>query len=216
MRQRVSDVAAAIKQPSLLGLLRRFLFDQLNHESQLSSSDLPLSACLQFSGQISVFYSATASFYAPSDPSGIHGMRREHIRATPSWQSGVARRDCIFVNSNPDLDGMRGLDVARVLLFFSCRFYDIVYPCALVHWFRRMGDEPDEVTGMWIVQPEVSNGGKPTLAVVHLDCIIRTAHLIGKCGSRFIPQVHCNQSMDLFQSFYVNKFADHHAFSIAY
>ncbi|KAF8805466.1 hypothetical protein BYT27DRAFT_7104486 [Phlegmacium glaucopus] len=35
---------------------------------------------------ISVYHSAVASFYAPSDPSGIQGMHCEWIQSTPSWR----------------------------------------------------------------------------------------------------------------------------------
>lgn len=43
-------------------------------------------------------------------------------------------------------------DVARVRLFFSFRFCGKFYPCALVHWYSRIGDSPDEDTGMWRVR----------------------------------------------------------------
>jgi hypothetical protein len=68
---------------------------------------------------------------------------------------------------------MRGLVVGRVRLFFSFKFQKKFYPCALVQWFSHIGDEADEDTGMWIVKPD------PTLSVVHLDTILRAAHLIG-------------------------------------
>jgi hypothetical protein len=112
---------------------------------------------------------------------------------------------------------MRGLEVARVRLFFSFMFREEVYPCALVHWFGRIGDEPDEDTGMWMVQPELDITGRPLLSVIHLDCIFRAAHLIGICGQASIPRnLLFHDSLDAFKSFYANKFADHHAFAIAF
>ena len=42
---------------------------------------------LKMISQVSVFHSAVATFYALSDISGIRGMRREHIRSTPSWHA---------------------------------------------------------------------------------------------------------------------------------
>jgi hypothetical protein len=165
---------------------------------------------------IYVCFSAAATYYAPSDPSGIGGMRREHIRAAPSWRQGLARYDCAFVNSHPELEGMHGLDVVRVLLFFSFMFNDVTYPCALVRWFSLVGEERDEDTGMWVVQPEVTDGGSPVISIVHLDCIFRAAHLLPIYGNDPIPNtVSFHNSLDVFTTFYVNKYADHHAFEIA-
>ena len=48
-------------------------------------------------GRIEVFNSAIATFHAPSDISGIAGMRREHIRAMPSWRNGPARYDTVLI-----------------------------------------------------------------------------------------------------------------------
>ena len=144
-------------------------------------------------------------------------MRREHIRAVSEWRKGPARYDCVFVNSNPELEGMRGLDVVQVLLFFSFEFQNQFYPCALVRWFSRIGDEPDEDTGMWRVESELDSDGQPVISVIHLDCIFRAAHLIGVCGHQFLPRnLYLHQSLDVFRAFYVNKFIDHHAFEIAF
>jgi hypothetical protein len=59
-----------------------------------------------------------AMFYAPSDPSGIGGMQREQIRSCPLWQNIYVRNDCVFVNTNPELEGIEGLEVTRVKCFF--------------------------------------------------------------------------------------------------
>lgn len=176
-KRKVVDLAVEIGQPQLPELVRRFLYDQLYPDSHLTSSDVSLNACPTFSGDISVFPSAAATYYAPSDPSGVGGMRREHIRATSSWRQGPARYDCAFVNSRPQLEGMRGLDVVRILLFFSFEFKAVTYPCALVHWFSLVEEERDEDTGMWMIQPEVADGS-PVVSVIHLDCIFRAAHLL--------------------------------------
>ncbi|OBZ66097.1 High-affinity hexose transporter HXT6 [Grifola frondosa] len=147
-----------IGQPRLPELIRRFLYDQYNPTSDLPGLEVPLDECPRFKEKVSVFYSAAATYYAPSDPSGTGGMHREHIRATPLWWGTAPRFDCIFVNRDADIDGFLGLGVARVLLFFSFTFNDIRYPCALVHWFKRISDEPDEDTGMYIVKPETKRG----------------------------------------------------------
>ena len=165
---------------------------------------------------ISVFSLAAASYYTPSDPSGVCGIRREHIRATPSWRQGPAHYDCTFVNSNLELDrdSMHGLRIARILLFFSFVFNDKTYPCALVHWFSPSAEERDEDTGMWMVQPEVEDDGSPTISVLHLDRIFHAAHLLPIYGDDPIGSISPHDSLDVFHAFYVNKYIDHHAFQI--
>ncbi|KAF9230397.1 hypothetical protein BU15DRAFT_16182, partial [Melanogaster broomeanus] len=64
-----------------------------------------------FTGHIKVFNSAVATFVAPSDPSGIGSMRREHIHAVPSWRRGLARYDCVFVSTDDTQEGMLGMEV---------------------------------------------------------------------------------------------------------
>jgi hypothetical protein len=142
-------------------------------------------------------------------------MRREHIRAIPLWHKLSSRYDCVFLNRNPDLPGMHGMDIVRILLFFSFDYCNTTYPCALVHWFTVLGDQPDEDTGMWIVQPEVDQDGFPVISIIHLDCVIRAAHLLPIFGNTFLPKsLHFSQSLDSFKSFYVNKFIDHHSFKL--
>jgi len=212
----VHELAREIGQPQLLELIRRFLYDQIYPDSHLTSADVSLNACPAFSGVISVSPSAVATYYAPSDPSGVGGMHREQIRATSSWRQGPGRYDCVFINSRPDLEAMRSLDVVRVLLFFSFRSVDVMYPCALVHWFSLVDKERDEDTGMWIVEPEVADDGLPVISVIHLDCIFRAAHLLPVYGNDPIPKtISPHNSLDTFTAFYVNKYADHHAFEIA-
>lgn len=179
---------------------------------------MSLHACPLFTGVISVFASAAAIYHAPSDPSGICGMRREHIRATPSWRQGPARFDCAFIHSTePELDGIRAreLSVVRILQFFSFVFDGKTYPCALVRWFSRISDERDEDTGMWMVQPKVEDNGSPSMSVLHIDRISRAAHLLPIYGDDPIGSISPHDSLDVFSAFYVNKYIDHHAFQIA-
>ena len=212
----VANLALQINQPSLPELIRRFLYDQQYPDCPLTSTNVSLHACPPFAGMISVFASAIASYYAPSDPSGICGMRTERIRATPLWRQGPARYDCAFINSKPELDGMRGLSIVRILLFFSFVFDGKTHPCALVRWFSPIAEECDEDTGMWMVQPEVEDDGSPTISVLHLDCIFRAAHLLPIYGDDPIGLVSPHDSLDAFSAFYVNKYIDHHTFQIAF
>jgi hypothetical protein len=118
--------------------------------------DAPLDTCPEVSSslRIKVFHSATSTYYAPSDLSGIGGMHRELIRATPSWKKGPGWYDCIYVERDAKLEGFLGLLVARVNLFFSFSFQDTTYRCALVQWFTTYGDSPCEETGLWRVEPD--------------------------------------------------------------
>ena len=88
-------------------------------------------------------------------------MYREVIRSTPWWSQGdIAgpRRDCVFVDGGSGAPGMRGLLVGHVHLFFSFSFANTDHPCALVHWYAKLGDKPDEPTGLWVVEPEYIHG----------------------------------------------------------
>ncbi|KAG2339139.1 hypothetical protein BDR05DRAFT_977855 [Suillus weaverae] len=175
--QIVPDLSAELTIPHLYNLLRRFLFKQVNPDDQQSPFEVPLASCPRFNGKIQVFNSASSTFYAPSDRSGIGGMRREHIRACPLWRNEAPQYDCVFVNTDAGVEGMGGMEIARVMCFFSLTFEAVSYPCAVVHWFDKADDRPDKDTGMWI-------------DLKHYD------------------------SYDAFRAFYINKFADHHAFEI--
>lgn len=90
-------------------------------------------------------------------------------------------------------------------------------PCALIEWFSPVGEECDEDTGMWIVEPDIDIDGHRILGIIHIDTIIRCAHLIGVAGSDLIPvDLTFSDSLDAFKSFYVNKYADHHAHELAF
>ncbi|KAG1890648.1 uncharacterized protein F5891DRAFT_1131624 [Suillus fuscotomentosus] len=213
----IAALAIELSIPHLSNLLRHFLFGQLNRNDPRDPSEVPLAYCPQFDNKISVFNSACLRFFAPSDLSGIGGMRREYIRACPIWRNEHPRFDCVFVNTNPGLDGMRGMDVARVLTFFSFTYKRKLYSCAVVRWFDTIGDSPNEDTGMWVVQPAHNNNNTPHISVIHIDSIYRAAHLIPVYGTRVIPaQHHHHQTYDIFHHFYVNKYADHHSFEIAF
>ena len=93
----------------------------------------------------------------------------------------------------------------------------IQYPCALIHWFTQIGNRPDKATGMWIVKPDDVLYGAPSAAVIHLDTILRAAHLLPVFGEHSVlKRLTHEQTLDKFTSFYVNKYADHHAFAVAF
>ena len=108
--------------------------------------------------------------------------------------------------------------MAHMYLFFSFKYGDVHYLCALVHWFSAVGETPDDETGMWIVEPNY-RGQKWFLEVIHLENIFRSAHLIGVASPDFLPshsKIDFLMALDSFKSFYVNKYADHHTHEIAF
>ncbi len=208
----------ALEYSTLPSLIRFFLYDRLSPNADRSGAEVGVDSCPAFNGNIWIFPSAIATFYAPSDPSGPRGMHRERIRSVASWRGGAARRDCVYVVNDPAIAGFRGLHVARTLLFFSFKFQNCSYSCALVSWYSVVGSDPDPDTGLWIVTPDKdSSRRQPLLEVISLDCVVRAAHLIGVAGSDLLPrEIGPDHSLDVFRQFYVNKYADHHAHEIAY
>ncbi|PSR75831.1 hypothetical protein PHLCEN_2v8863 [Hermanssonia centrifuga] len=209
----LDGLADHIMQPELKSLIRRFLFDQCNTDSTLTSDDVPLERCPKIHGshRVLVFHSAVSTYYSPSEVSGLHGMRRERIRSCPSWRRKEARRDCAFAVRDLSQPGMPGMFVVRVLLFISFIFEEKTYPCALVEWFSLCGNERDPITGMWVVEPDLNDCGQREVSVLHLDAIVRNAHLIPVFGETFLPgDFHHSLSLSSFRAYYVNQYADHH------
>ena len=209
-------LAVHINHPRLPALTRRFLFDQLNKNGDLTSDDVDIEDCPVIEGKISVFHSAIASFFAPSDECGLRGMRRERIRSCSLWRGKAPRRDCALVVEDEDKPGMRGMNVARIQLFFSFSYDGKKYPCALVEWFSRLGRSPDSETGMWKVRPDIRRGQR-LCSVIHLNSLLRGAHLLPIFGNRFLPiNFDYTYSLDAFAGYYVNHFADHHSHEIIF
>jgi hypothetical protein len=175
-----------------------------------SINDLP-----PINAKISACHSAVVTFHSPSDPSGTHGMRRELIHSTPLWRGHKPRRDCAFVAEDEMKPGMSGMNIVRVILFFSFEHERVYYPCALVEWFERVQHDP--VTGLWIVRPDIIHGGQNRRSVLHLDAFLRGVHLIPVYGTEMLPVgFDYSDSLDAFSAFYVNKYIDHHANEIAF
>ncbi|KAI9438745.1 hypothetical protein H4582DRAFT_2111541 [Lactarius indigo] len=208
----VTSLTDELKVPHLPRLINQFLCEQLDGNSDHED---PNHTCPKYAGRIRIFNRATATFRTPSDPSNEQGMRQEVIRATPSWFKGTPRYDCILVNSNNELHGIRGMEITRAICFFSFMYLGVTYPCVLVHWFSHISEEPDEDTGMWMVTPDFVRGD-PILTVIHIDCVFRAAHLVPIFGNSFVPDyITHDNSLDNFKGFYVNQFIDYHAFDVA-
>lgn len=147
----LQELADHIRQPHLPELTCCYLFDQLNPNTFVTSNDITLHQCLHITSPVSVFHSAIATFYTPSDEAGIHGMRHEHIQSTLSWRGKVPCWDCVFIVEDEDKPGVKGMSMVQVQLPFPFDYGGVTYPCALVEWFKMYRRSPDVETGMWKV-----------------------------------------------------------------
>ncbi|KIK96756.1 hypothetical protein PAXRUDRAFT_137788, partial [Paxillus rubicundulus Ve08.2h10] len=121
--------------------------------------------------------SAIATFFMPSDPSRIRDMHCKHIQATPLWQCGPAHYDTILVDMDGSADSINGMDVTQVLCLFSFLFLNKMFPCALVHWYKCIGSQPDSTTGLWMVHLSFEYDRLHKLSIIHLNSIFRAVHL---------------------------------------
>ncbi|PBK85227.1 hypothetical protein ARMGADRAFT_1048097 [Armillaria gallica] len=196
--QSLERLAVYTHHPELPSLMHRFLYDQLHGDMDLTSEAISLEDFPEIMSHIYVYHSAIASFYAPSDISGVRGMRCEQIRSTPSWHRCPCQ-DCAFVVEDDAAKGFSGMSVVCILLLFSFVHDDITYPCALQ-----------------VVKPETAHGN-PVISVVHLDTILHGVHLLPVYGSHPIPhKFDYAYTLDCFRAFYVNKYADHHTNEIIF
>jgi hypothetical protein len=94
----------------------------------------------------------------------------------------------------------------------------MTYPCALMHWFQVLTDEPDGVTGMWVVQQEVDAERKAITSIVNLDCIIQACHLVPVFGKNLLQTqaLQLHDMLTAFKYYYVNKYVDQHANQLAF
>ena len=138
-------------------------------------------------------------------------MYQERIRSNPNWRGEGAQYDTIFVQTGSDVGGMKGMVIGRACLLISFMSSGMCYPCALVEWFTPE-DKPEEDTGMWVVWPEFEGvSGCHTLAIVHLDCVARAAHLLLVFGLSFVPEeLHFSNTLDVYHVCFVNNNIDHH------
>ncbi|KAI1783080.1 hypothetical protein LXA43DRAFT_977291 [Ganoderma leucocontextum] len=173
--RRLDRIMFERQAPTLHACLRRSLYDQLHPEDDLAD-DILLAECpaLPLDIKLSVFHLAMATFYTPSELAGPGGMH------------------------NDNAVGMLEMTVACVRLFISFVYSYVQYNCAFVDWFELESNEPDPVTGMRIMKPEMLGGQRAT-GVVHVDSIVRACHLIGCYGTTKVPKdFHYVDTLDAF------------------
>ena len=160
----VDVLTHSLDEPNLVNKLCSFSTDQTHasdYNSDASLMDDSDNELPEIDDLIILYPSAVATYFAPSDLSGVRGMHSECVHATSNWRNKGPQYDTVFVNTNLNKDGMHGLDITRIKQFFSFKSQGQLYPCAMVQWYSPCGDEPDKDTGMWIVEPDVYEDGKP-------------------------------------------------------
>lgn len=182
--------------------------------------DVHIDTCPEISSTqlwVKIFHSVTSTYYAPSDLASIGRMYQKLIRTAPCWKGGPGRYNCVYVEKDVNASRFCGLHVACVKLFFSFLSQQEEYLCTLVEWFSTYGNSPCEDTRLWMVEPDHDLRGKRMCSVIHVDTILRLAHLIGVAGPHFLPKNFTyRDTLDTFKTFYVNKYMDHYAHEIAF
>ena len=157
---------------NLTCLIQEFIYEQQPPSSNAHDiANLP-----QFYEKITIHTTAIATFHAPSNLSGIGGMKCECIHAVAHWQKCPGHYNTMFINtasnntSNNNGDSavcrILSLDVAQAHLFFSFALDGVKYQCALVHWFSHTIDMPHNVTGIHAVKPDCLPNSQPSTAVI--------------------------------------------------
>ncbi|KAI0085808.1 hypothetical protein BDY19DRAFT_986896 [Irpex rosettiformis] len=207
----IHRMAADLNQPGLQDLCRRFLYDQLYPDAVIPAEHIPIEECPIFNGTVSRFQSGRVTYYAPTEDCGSSGMHQEIIRSHARWRNSYARYDTVLLQNGEDDGPMHGMLVGRVLSFLRFTHDAVEYNTALVQWYMPIHEHVDEVTGMWVVKPEVHHRQR-TVGLTHVETIVRGCHLIGVYGREHVPKdFHFSQTLDAFRLFYVNHFIDYHA-----
>ncbi|KAJ2922288.1 hypothetical protein H1R20_g14809, partial [Candolleomyces eurysporus] len=135
----VHEVANEIQQPQLPDRVCQYIHNYSSNHIAQSLQEIDLNDCPDVSGlRIHTYPSARAVFFAPSDISGVEGMRAERIRAVGRWQGHQPWYNCVFIGTDSEEPGFRRYLVTRVFLFFAFSWGNTRHPCALVQWFSTL------------------------------------------------------------------------------
>ncbi|KAI6001491.1 hypothetical protein EDC04DRAFT_2583943, partial [Pisolithus marmoratus] len=129
-------------------------------------SAIPLTELPCYDGQVRVFNSASSQFYVPSDLSRVSSMQTEYICSCLMWRNEGPCMDCVFIGTDPEASGMHAYSIVHVIVFFFFNYKGVAYPCAAIHWFDIIGNEPDDDTGMWMVHPSHQANNSPLFNVI--------------------------------------------------
>ncbi|KAJ6468111.1 hypothetical protein C8R47DRAFT_1302846 [Mycena vitilis] len=183
----LNDLALHILQPTFPELFRRFLYTLLHPDAD--SDTVPIDACPPSMAASTSSIPPSQRFTRRATCVVSEGCAAKRIRAHPNWHGSYSEARHVFIELDSELQGMLGMVIGRVLLFFSFTTPAdrTTHSCALVHWYCRH----DAARGL------------KSLAIVSLDCIARAAHLLPVYGTALLPEdFHFSYSLDAFQSFF--------------
>ena len=66
------------------------------------------------------------------------------------------------------------------------------------------------------MEPDFNVEGEPLYTVIHLDMMVCAAHLIGKPNGSVASDITHISALDKFNSYYINKYIDHHVYEITF
>jgi hypothetical protein len=98
------------------------------------------------------------------------------------------------------------LRVARIRVIFTLpvQFTSYPHPLAYVEWFTPLG-HPDNLTGMHIITRSTKLHRR-NVAIISVERIVRSCHLVGKCGLHINNDWTTDNVLDLASHFYVNPY----------
>jgi hypothetical protein len=85
-------------------------------------------------------------------------------------------------------------------------------PLVYVHWFSR-SREKEKGINMYTVRRHLDDTGKQLGGVIKLTSLNNRAQLIPKFGKIVKPMANRHNSLDVYNSFYLNPFADLETYS---
>jgi hypothetical protein len=92
----------------------------------------------------------------------------------------------------------------RVIFKLPPQFTSYHHPLAYVEWFTPLG-RPETLTGMHVVSRS-TRFHRRNAAIISADKIVRSCHLVGKCGLKINHDWTTDNVLDLASHFYVNPY----------
>ncbi|KAJ7184817.1 Zn-finger domain-containing protein [Mycena filopes] len=140
------------------------------------------------------------------------------LRATPAIRAkgrspgSPAHFDTALVVEDPSTyspsAGLKGLRVAQIRAIFTLppQYGTYPHPLAYIEWFTGF-NRPDNVTGLFTIHRS-SRAQRRNAAVVSVEHIVRTCHLMGKSGEKINTKWTTDNVIDKATYFHFNPYID--------
>ena len=92
----------------------------------------------------------------------------------------------------------------RVIFRLPVQFTPYPHPLAYVEWFTPLG-HPDPLTGMHIISRS-TRFHRRSVGIISVDRLVRSCHLVGKCGLKINNDWTTDNVLDLTTHLYVNPY----------